>query len=54
MLLYQNVREGLSKISSHSTLHLIKVRKLEQLKKDASDLKTILTTDLANLQLLEL
>ena len=39
--------EGLSKISSNFTLHLIKVGKLKQFKKVPSDLKTILKTHLA-------
>ena len=46
--------EGLSKISSNFTLLLIKVGKLKQFKKVSSDLKTILMTDLADLQFLEL
>ena len=41
-------------MSSHFTLHLIKVEKLQQVKKVSSDLKTILTTDLANLEFVEL
>ena len=44
--------EGLSKISSNVTLHLIKVGKLKRFKKVSSDLKTILKTDLANLRFL--
>ena len=44
--------EGLSKISSNFTLHVIKVGKLKQFKKVSSDLKTILKTDLANLRFL--
>ena len=44
--------EGLSKISSNFTLHLMKVGKLKQFKKVSSDLKTILKTDLADLRLL--
>ena len=44
------VCEGLSKISSNSTLHLIKVGKLKRFKKVSSDLKTILMTDLADLR----
>ena len=44
--------EGLSKISSNFTLHLIKVGKLKRFKKVSSDLKTILKTDLANLRFL--
>ena len=44
--------EGLSKISSTSTLHLIKVGKVKPFKKVSSDLKTILKTDLANLRFL--
>ena len=44
--------EGLGKISSNFTLHLIKVGKLKRFKKVSSDLKTILKTDLANLQFL--
>ena len=44
--------EGLSKISSYFTLHLIKVGKLKRFKKVSSDLKTILKTDLANLRFL--
>ena len=44
--------EGLSKISSNFTLHLIKVGKLKRFKKVSSDLKAILKTDLANLQFL--
>ena len=43
--------EGLSKISSNFTLHLIKVRKLKGFKKVSIDLKTILMTDLADLQI---
>ena len=46
------VFEGLSKISSNLTLHLIKVGKLKRFKKVSSDLKTILKTDLANLRFL--
>ena len=46
------VFEGLSKISSNLTLHLIKVGKLKRFKKVSSDLKTILKTDLAHLQFL--
>ena len=45
--------EGLSKISSNFTLHLIQVGKLERFNKVSSDLKTILKTDLADLRLLE-
>ena len=41
--------EGLSKISSNFTLHLIKVGKSKRFKKVSSDLKTILMTDLADL-----
>ena len=42
--------EGLSKISSNVTLHLIRVGKLKRFKtKVSSDLKTILKTDLADL-----
>ena len=41
--------EGLSKISTNFTLHVIKVGKLKQFKKVSSDLKTILMTDLADL-----
>ena len=44
--------EGLSKISSNFTLHLIKVETLKLFKKVSSDLKTILKTDLANLRFL--
>ena len=44
--------EGLSKISSNFTLHLIKVGKLKRFKKVSSDLKTILKTNLANLRFL--
>ena len=44
--------EGLSKISSNFTLHLIKVGKLKRFKKVLSDLKTILKTNLANLRFL--
>ena len=44
--------DGLSKISSYFTLHLIKVGKLKRFKKVSSDLKTILKTDLANLRFL--
>ena len=44
--------EGLSKISSNFTLHLIKVGKLKRFKKVLSDLKTILMTDFADLRLL--
>ena len=44
--------EGLSKISSNFTLHLIKVGTLKRFKKVSSDLKTILKTDLANLRFL--
>ena len=44
--------EGLGKISSNFTLHLIKVGKLKRFKKVSSDLKNILKTDLANLQFL--
>ena len=39
-------------MSSNLTLHLSKVRKLKQFKKVSSDLKTILKTYLADLQLL--
>ena len=42
--------EGLSKISTNLTLHLIKVGKLKQFKKVSSDLKTILETDLADFE----
>ena len=42
--------EGLSKISINFALHLIKVGKLKRFKKISSDLKTILITDLADLQ----
>ena len=41
--------EGLSKISSNLTLHLIKVKELKRFKKVSSELKTILKTNLANL-----
>ena len=44
--------EGLSKISSVFTLHLIKAGKLRRFKKVSSNLKTILKTDLANLRFL--
>ena len=44
--------EGLSKISSNFTLHLMKVGKLKRFKKASSDLKTILKTDLAHLRFL--
>ena len=44
--------EGLRKISSNYTLHLIKEGKLKRFKKVSSDLKTILKTDLANLRFL--
>ena len=44
--------EGLSKISSNFTLHLIKVGKLKRFKKVSSDFKTILKTDLAKLRYL--
>ena len=44
--------EGLSKIPSNFTLHLIKVGKLKRFKKVSSNLKTILKTDLANLRFL--
>ena len=51
MLLNQKcVCEGLSKISSKFTLHLIKVGKLKRFKKISSDLETILKTDLVNLR----
>ena len=46
------VFEGLSKISSNLTLHLIKVGKLKRFKKVSSDLKAILKTDLAHLRFL--
>ena len=47
--------EGLKKISSFFTLHLIEVGKLKQFKKKASsDLKSILKTDFANFRFLEL
>ena len=46
--------EGLSKISSNFTFHLIKVGKLKRFKKVSSHLKTILKTDLANLRFLSL
>ena len=52
MLNQKFVCEGLSKISSNFTLHLIKVGKLKRFKKVSSDLKTILKTDLANLRFL--
>ena len=42
--------EGLSKISSNFTLHLIKVGKLKRFEKVSSDLKTILKTDLGPFQ----
>ena len=45
--------EGLSKISSYFTLHLIKVGKLKRFKKVSSDLKTILKTNLADLRFLD-
>ena len=45
--------EGLSKISSNFTLHLIKVGKLKRFKKVSSDLKTILKTHLRFLELWE-
>ena len=44
--------EGLSKISSNFTLHLIKAGKLKRFKKVSNDLKTILKTDLADVRLL--
>lgn len=44
--------EGLSKISHNFTLHPIKARKLKRFKKVSSDSKTILKSDLANLQFL--
>ena len=44
--------EDLSKITSNFTLHLIEVGKLKRLKKVSSDLKTILKTDLTDVQLL--
>ena len=44
--------EGLSNISSNFTLHLIKVGKLKRFKKVATDLKTILKTNLVNLRFL--
>ena len=44
--------ESLSKIWSNFILHLIKFGKLKRFKKVSSDLKTILKTDLANLQFL--
>ena len=44
--------EGLSKISSNFTLHLIKVGKLKRFKKVLSDLKTILMAAFADLRLL--
>ena len=44
--------EGLSKISSNFIVHLIKFGKLKRFKKVSSDFKTILKTDLANLQFL--
>ena len=43
--------EGLSKIASNFTLHLIKVGKLKRFKKVSSDLKSILKTDLADLRM---
>ena len=48
------VCEGLNKISSNFTLHLIKVGKLKLFKKVLNDLKTILMSGLADLRLLEL
>ena len=44
--------EGLSKIASNFTLHLIKVGKLKRFKRVSGDLKSILKTDLADLRLL--
>ena len=44
--------EGLSKISSNFTSHLIKVGKLKRFKKVSSDLKTILKADIVNLRFL--
>ena len=44
--------EGLSKIASNFTLHLIKVGTLKRFKRVSGDLKTILKTDLANLRFL--
>ena len=44
--------EGLSKISTNFTSHLIKVGKLKRFKKVSSDLKTTLKTDLADLRFL--
>ena len=44
--------EGLSKISSNFTFHLLKVGKLKRFKKVSSDLKTIFKTDLAHLRFL--
>ena len=46
------VCEGLSKISSNFTFHLLKVGKLKRFKKVSSDLKTIFKTDLAHLRFL--
>ena len=46
--------EGLSKISSNFTLHLIKVAKLKQFKKVLSNLKIILVSNLTDLWFLEL
>ena len=46
------MREGLSKISSNFTSHLIKVGKLKRFKKVSSDLKTILKADIVNLRFL--
>ena len=46
------VCEGLSKISSNFTFHLLKVGKLKSFKKVSSDLKTIFKTDLAHLRFL--
>ena len=48
------VCEGLCKIPSNFSLHLIKVAKLKQFKKVSSNLKTILVSNLADLWFLEL
>ena len=46
--------EGLSKISSNFSFHLIKVGTLKLFEKVSSDLKTVLMTDLAYSLFLEL
>ena len=46
------MREGLSKVSSDFTLHLIKVGKLKLFKKVSKELRVTLKIDLADVPLL--